>query len=368
VSTLAYFGAYAIALDKRGPIRGLLSLIPYGCLFATWWITYKTLGFGAANADGYYVDPTANPMFYLEKLTERIPVLLASQFGFLPAEVYGFAGKPIPVYVVACTIYMLFVTRILWPVFKDSEQALFWALGMAFSLAPISSALPHDRNLIFVGIGASALIALMISLRRTTQSLNFGGTWKYATGTLIALNLYIGTALTPLTAYLPKVWNNQMQLAATELPNIDNMRSKNVVLLGTPLAAALAVTPLSYFNGREMPKRLWILSTDQDEFTLQRLSKTQIGISKKSPFISPIEQSLRNLNRYPFTTGQKIALTNATITIKEASSNGQPTKLLIDLAQTETENTLLATWKADRYELHPLPEPGSSITLSTTSL
>ena len=331
----------------------------------SWWITYKTLGFGAANADGYYVDPTANPTFYLEKLAERIPVLLASQFGFLPAEVYGFAGKPMPTYVAACSVYLLIVATVLRPIFKNSAQAQFWTLGMVFALAPISSALPHDRNLIFVGIGASALMALLVNLRQTPQILHSGNTWKFAAGTLIALNLYLGTALTPLTAYLPKIWNNQMQLAATELPATEDIRSKNILLLGTPLAAALAITPLNYFHGKPLPKRLWILSTDQDEFTLNRVSESCIEITKKNPFISPLEQSLRSTDKYPFTKDEKITLTNASITVGTISPNSQPTKLVLDFTENEQQRTQLAVWKAGKYELLDLPALGTRIEIST---
>lgn len=367
VSTLAYLGAYALTLDKRGPIRGLLSVAPYGVVFISWWIIYKTLGFGAANADGYYVDPTVNLVFYLEKLAERIPVLLASQFGFLPAEIYGFAGKPIPAYIAACVVFLLIVAMILRPVFKNSTEARFWALGMAFALAPISSALPHDRNLIFVGIGASALMALLVTTKHTTHALQAGHKWKYATGTLIALNLYLGSALTPLTAYLPKIWNSQMQLAATELPVTEDIRNKNIILLGTPLAAALAITPLNYFLGKQLPQRLWILSTDQDEFTLHRVTESRIDITKERPFVSPLEQSLRSIDKYPFTKDEKIALTNAVITVATTSSNGQPTKLEMEFTANEQKRTQLAVWKAGSYQLHDLPAPGGSIRISTAT-
>jgi hypothetical protein len=360
VSSLAYFGAYALALDKRGPVRGVIAILPHGLLFIAWWLTYKALGFGAAHADSYYVDPTANPGFYLLKLLERIPVLLSSQFGFLPAEIYGFAGRTIPEYLIICVAFLALVCWILYRVIATSPAARFWCLAMIFSVAPIASALPHDRNLIFVGIGASALLGLLFTAKQKPDQAPRSA-WSYLAICLLALNLVIGTALTPITAYLPKIWNAQMQLSATELPFSENLTNENVLILGTPLAAALAITPLNYFHQKPLPKRVWIISTDTDTYTLHRTSSTQLQVTKKTPFVSPLEQSLRNLEKHPFKDGDNIQLTGASISVGTTNANGQPTQLTITIDQNEIDRTKIAAWNGASYDLINLPTAGNSI-------
>ena len=91
----AYLFAYAVILDKKGAVKGFISLLPYLFVVGVWWAFYKNAGFGAEGTNGFYLDPVEDPRVYLTAMSHRIVALLGSQWGFIPADLYRGEFRPI---------------------------------------------------------------------------------------------------------------------------------------------------------------------------------------------------------------------------------------------------------------------------------
>ncbi len=86
ISTTGYLFAYTTFLDRTKSLKRFWSLTPYALVTLCWIVFYKCNGFGAAN--GPYADPFDEPLRFVTMLFSHIPVLLAGQFGLIPAELY----------------------------------------------------------------------------------------------------------------------------------------------------------------------------------------------------------------------------------------------------------------------------------------
>ncbi len=366
ISATAYLGAYALVLDKRGTVRGLLSLWPHVLIAACWWVTYKQLGFGAVNADAYYIDPAHSPALFALKLLERIPVMLASLFGLIPAELYGFAGKPIPAYVVVCAIFVAVVLALMRKVLQLHATARFWLLGSLFALVPVATALPHDRNLLFASIGGAMLIGelfrhWMLAPRAVTLS------GRLTTGVIVAflsLHLLVSPLLLPLMAYSPRIWTSQMQLEAIQLPPLENLTEKSILLLGAPLPAALGMIPMRYAENLPLPARLWTITSRQKPLTLTRVSDNELVIDSADGFVNEVEESLRNTERFPFAAGDQIPHTGMTIEVLSINDKAKPASLKLRFDPDRLASTVILQWQKDHYETLSLPEVGTSLPIT----
>lgn len=359
ISTTAYLGAYALILDRKGPFKGLLALLPHATLTVFWWVTYKHLGFGAANADSYYVDPTASPLLFLLKLVERLPVLLASQFGLVPAEVYGFSGRTIPVYVGVCALFVCGVFALLWGIVRQQPTARFWLLGSLFALAPIATALPHDRNLFFVGIGASLLLGELF--QRCIATPFSSRLVRGLAVTLLAIHLVASPLLLPLSTYSPKIWSNHMSLNAIQLPALEGLESSSVVLLGAPLPAALGMIPIRYAEKLPLPAHLWTATTLREPLTLTRLSAHEITLSLDKGFVTGVEEALRNTQTFPFVVGDKVSHSGMTLEVVHVNDSNKPTKIALRFDEHTIEKVVFLQWRDGSYHLVPLPPINESV-------
>lgn len=365
ISTTAYLGAYALTLDRRGSWRGLLALAPHALLTVIWWLTYKYLGFGAANADTYYVDPTHSPALFALKLLERVPVLLASQFGLIPAEVYGFAGKSIPIYVVICGLFAAGVLALFWQSVRTHASSRFWLLGSLFALAPISTALPHDRNLLFVGVGASMLVGELFRQWYLARPLATGWARVYSgvIATFLAIHLIASPLLLPLMAYSPRIWSKQMGLDAVYLPDIDHLEQTSIVLLGAPLPASLGMIPIRYAEKLPLPAHLWTLTTLQNPLSITRTSADEVIVESVLGFVGGVEESLRNIESFPFTIGDRVQHSGMTIEVLSIGDTAKPTRIALRFVPDGLQKTVFLQWEKGHYVQVPLSDIGNSATV-----
>lgn len=361
ISTAAYLGAFALVLDKRGALKGVMGLIPHMLVTLAWWATYKHLGFGATNADAYYIDPAHSPLLFIAKLIERLPVMLASQFGLIPAEVYGFAGKPVPVYVTLCALYVAFVLYLMRNTLRQHATSRFWLLGSLFALLPVATALPADRNLLFVSVGGAMLVGELFQewIKRPAAINIKQRLSSVVIAAFLSIHMIISPLLLPVMAYSPRIWTQHMQLEATRLPAIDDLEHKTLLLAGAPLPAALGMVVTRYAEELPLPARVWTLSTEQlpktNTLTITRSSESDVTVTADGGFVNGTETALRNPERNPFHVGEKVQFSGMTLEISQLDAQGKPLSIVLHFVQPPTNDTLILQWRKDHYEVLPLP-------------
>ena len=359
ISTCAYLGAFAIFMDKNGPIKGLIAIIPHASLTGLWWLAYKAGNFGAANADAYYLDPVASPMLFLSTLGERLVALIGSQWGLIPAEVFGFIGPGNQVVGnVALIVGALFISLtllLLTPLLKQYAHIRFWFFGMLFAALPVCSAAPHDRVLLFIGLGGSyCAAAIIIAALKHTQELygNLAPAAKLTAYPFAITHLILAPLLMPLMSYSTKIWSSQLDLTPALLAGIntgeEGIENKQIILFNVPIGSALAITTTRVVRNLPLPDKLWVISTTNTDTTVTRISDKQLLASKPSGFITGPEQATRNLQSKPVTVGDKVSLNGVTIEIVTVSSLGHPTEILLTFQNSlDDSNVMLLDWNPE---------------------
>ena len=362
ISTSCYLGAYALILDKKGPGRGLLALWPFALTCILWWALYKMGHFGANNSDLNYIDPVESPLIFLSKAFERIPVLLFAQLGIIPAEIYGFSPKPVPLYLALACLFIGGVVYLLWPLLKSSRTARFWALGALFSVAPVTTTVPADRNLLFVGIGASALLGMLFHAlfsKLQTSTFQRGCTWV-----LVALHLVLSPLLLPVFSYSPQIWSQLMGLHLARKIPIENTK-ESLLTFGIPMPIGLGATPMRFAEGLPLADKFWMVSSLKQRFVVTRTGDSQLTVTSDAGMIDSIEATLRNLERSPLPDNFTIALTDLDIAVTRKNAEGKPQELTLTFHNNRLEHTRILTWNGKAFEVRHVPAAvGESVELA----
>lgn len=361
ISTCAYLGAYALVADKAGYRRGLLALWPYVLVSVAWWMLYKLGHFGANNSDTNYIDPLESPLIFASKVGERIPVLLFAQFGLVPADVFGFNPDGMFVFSVVALLCLALVFLILLPLLKRSAVARFWLLGCLFSAAPISASIPADRNLLMVGIGASALLGLlfeMVLANLITSRFVRGGAYV-----LFSIHLVISPLLMPLFSYSPKVWSQLMALHVNQRMPIDSSHER-VLLFGLSMPISLATTPMRFAHKLTVPERLWLMSSDAMDFTIRRVAANRIEIESEKGMINEFEQSVRDLSREPLQVGQVVTTDGMRLEVKKLDGEGHPLVIALEFDGDHMSDVVIVYWQDAEFHRARLPAEGSELKLN----
>jgi len=361
ISTSAYLGAYALMLDKAGPKRALIALWPYALMCVGWWVLYKMGGFGAYHSDATYIDPSASPLVFLAKLGERIPVLLFAQFGLVPADVFGFNPDGMMAFSMVSLLFLAVLFLILLPLLRRSALARFWALGCLFSVVPISSAIPADRNLLMVGIGASALLGLLFeSVAARLVDSRFVRIGAYA---LFVAHLVISPLLMPLLSYSPQIWSKLMALDINQRMPVER-ESDRVLLFGLSMPISLATIPMRFAHKQTIPERLWMMSSDAMDFTIRRISENKVEIQSEKGMINEFEQSVRNLSREPLKVGQVVVTDGLRLEVKKLDGGGHPLLVELEFDQGHMSDVVAVYWQGKAFHRTELPEVGAALELN----
>lgn len=359
ISTCGYLGAYALMADRVGPRKAMVALWPYILVTLTWWTAYKLGNFGASNSDINYIDPIESPWIFLSQASVRVPVLLFSQWGIVPAEIFGFGSGFESAYLMISMIFLLLVFAILFPLLKASPTARFWALGCFFAAIPVSSAIPADRNLLMTGVGASALLGMLLEFIRTraitSKSIRFGG------AVLLTIHLLVAPLLMPLTSYSPQIWSRLMALQINQRMPIEP--GESVLLFGLNMPIALATVPMRFANGLTVPDNFWLISSDPYQFAIHRVDGNTLEITSSDGLINQFEQGLRDMKKAPFAVGDVISTDSMLVSVEALNQNGHPTKLTLRFVDDLMPAVRIVYWNGKEFLRTNVPDVASEIQL-----
>lgn len=254
------------------------------------------------------------------------------------------------------------VVYLLWPLLRSSAAARFWALGALFSVAPVTTTVPADRNLLFVGIGVSALLGMLfhnLFSKLQTSRLQRSGAWV-----LVVLHLILSPLLLPVLSYSPQLWNQLMMLQlARDIPI--QSPQKSLITFGIPMPIGLGATPMRFADGLPLADKFWMISSLKQDFVITRVDDNTLTVTAPEGMIDSIEANLRNLDRNPFTTDFHIGLTDLDIAVSKVMPGGKPEELTLTFHNNRLEHTHILSWNGKRFERYAVPATaGESLTLT----
>ena len=372
----AYLFSYALFIDgkDRQNRRGALaSLWPYALVAAGWAVVYRGFGHGVSGS-GLTIDPGSEPLRFALAVAERLPILLTGQLAFPPADLwepYVLIARWLPAAVLlyACLLLCL-VALALRPLLMNNAEARFYAVGALLSAVPVCAQFPHDRLLLFIGVGASPVIALYVAgVSRGASWLSPASPFRRAHMALAAALFFFHGVLAPLWLPLrtrsPADAAYMIEVADDSLDSSPAIRDKTVVLLNPPGDAYGAlITMRRAAMGKPRPAYLRWLATGSSAITLSREDARSLRVRPADGFLSLPSEIMQRIPEGAFEVGDHVRLTDLDIEITALTDDERPAEIIARFgSDLEDEKRIFLQWTPGGFAPFELPAVGASVVL-----
>ncbi|HEX7839172.1 MAG TPA: hypothetical protein VF469_16960 [Kofleriaceae bacterium] len=360
-------GAYALVLDLRP--RRLVALGPYVGVAVAWFAVHHALGYGV-DGTGSYTDPAAHPIVYALQALQRIPILVHSELGPLPADLWevffvrqGLAWVMVAAGVAFVAIMVCAFARLV----RADRVARFWAVGFLLSLCFVCGPHPTDRHLLVVGVAGSALIARFLAAwieRRQHAELLPRGATVIAVA-FIALHLVFAPILLPVRARLPGALSRGVALIDTLVPADAELAQQDLVLVNVPfkyLCNFASVVRRS--NGGVSPRRWFCLGVSDGAVEASRPDATTLVLRPAGGYLRYFEDTNVRARQVPFAAGERVELPGLTITVQQVTADQRPAEVAYRFAvPLEDAQLRWRVWRDRAYRPFVPPAVGATAVL-----
>jgi hypothetical protein len=345
LAAIGYLLAHALFLDSGPPARRLARLWPYGALSVVWLAAYRLLGYGASGG-GMYINPLDEPALYLRALVERLPVLLAAQVGLSVSDAW-FLLPPAAMfaaYALALSALAVFAV-VLAPVCRRRPECRFWALGAVLSLPPVCATFPMDRLLVFAGLGAMPVIAVLLADGRNGDGHPRRRALLTVVVPLLALfHLVLAPALLPIRVLGVGFIARMGERLEESLPKGEAIRGQTLVILSS--AAEMTTFPpwmQRQVSGAPRPRHMRVLASCLAPLRVTRLDATTLRIRPEKGFLdNELLRMVRGRSR-PFHPGDEVGLPDLRVRVNEVTPDGRPAEADFAFAVPLEDASLLWT-------------------------
>lgn len=366
LQALAYLFAYALCFDGGRKRDRWKTMLPYAALFVIWRIGYELGGFGAARS-ALYIDPFAEPLEFAKAVVTRLPVLLASQFGGLSADLHDllkYAAPTLRPWLMPLAALVVSVCVWLFAPLWSRRDVRFWVVGTVLSTLPVCVLAPADRLLIATGLGGSALVAiLLLSVLDGARELRSRGR-RFWAGTLAVIHLVIAPLLLPVQAYGLSFMESYIGLAERTIPNGFDVADKTVVLLNPPSDEfGIYMAHHRIVRGGMMPERMrWIANGDTD-LMLTRVDEHTLRVRPSEGFLPDGALWTLRAPNYHSHVGDTVQLQGTTFTVTAVTADGRPAEVLVTFDQAlDSDELVWMRWNnRDGFEQFQVPAVGHSM-------
>lgn len=372
----AYLFAYMLCIEQGRLRRKIVEFLPYIAIVGVWSATYRALGFGTQYT-GLYIDPGQQTDLFIRALFERAPLLLLGQFAEPPAQLSALLSPTgVAIMWSAAVLLLVMIGIALFPLLRRGPAARFWALGMLLSLVPVCATFPHNRLLLFPGIGAIGLVAQFLSELRGLRDL--GVLWRtkrIANGVAIVF-IVTHLIIAPLTLPLASV-----EVVAYEewfvrrgflpLPFGYEVANKTGVFLNPPIAFfSLFVPFIETKNALPIPGHLYTLSSGRLGATLTRVDDRTLDMAIPGGWWQIELDRISRGADAPMRIGELVQLQRMTAEVLEMTPDGQPSRVRFRFAAPlEDRSLVFVVWRPGQPpSIYTPPAVGASETLERLPL
>jgi hypothetical protein len=359
------------------------------------------------------VDPLREPLAFAAAVLERGPVLLLGQFAYPPAELYPFLGPAARLIVWGLGVVLTAgLAWLLVPLLRRSATARFWALGMLLSLIPICAALPANRLLFFVGLGAMGLVAELLSdnSAEATASKAEPQDLQRASGTssvtaptrgrryrsmpaiseesapiheverrgslevpgkstasivLLLLHLVVAPVLLPLTAYSPALLGNIEPAALSVAAEAGD----TVVLINAPsFFSASFMGTIRAAHGLPVPARVRYLGAGPAGLEVRRPDERTLIVLPAGGYLTGFDTVFRGPG-HPLAVGEGVALDDVRVEVLALTSDGRPAAAAFRFdVPLEEAGLRWYEWRGEVFVPFSPPAAGETVTVPPLQL
>ena len=333
VAACGLIAAYTLVVDDAPWRRRAAVLAAYAGVGLAWYVAWRALGYGI-DGTGSYTDPIAQPATFALQALQRIPILVHSELGALPAdlwEVYFVRHDLTWLMVAAGVAYTAILVYAFAPLVRADRVARFWAVAFALSLPFVCGAHPNDRHLLLVGVSGSALVARFIAAwveRGTSRALlpRVGATPIALF--LIVVHLILAPIALPIRARLPGAVSRGVERIDTLVPSDAELGHQDLVLVNVPfkyLCNFASVVRRS--NGGVSPRRWRCLGISPDAVEVERTDSDTLVLRPAHGYLQYFEDRNVRALEIPFAAGDRVSLLDFTITVLRVTDDLRPAEV-----------------------------------------
>jgi hypothetical protein len=374
LATCGYLFAYA-AVFEPGPFRcRAASLLPYAGVTAAWAVAYRVAGYGAKHS-GVYVDPIADAGRFVGNLPAHVTALLGAAFGPIPADIVLFEAGAERRGLIAAAITLALLACVLVPVLRRDRQARFWAIGMLLAAVPASACYPTDRLLLFIGIGAMALVARIVAgafdkdraSSRTPRLTRM--TW------LIALafgfvHLVLAPLLLPVRAAQIRLVAHAIEAATEALDKTEDLEHRTVVVVNPPIDPFVSyIQAERALRNLPRPMHLYWLASAIAPIRITRLGPHTLAVEREGGLMNaPLERLYRS-SSVELPAGSEVLLSEMRAEIASTTADGRPREIRFHfLDDLENPHYLFLAWDEGRLVSFELPSQNQTVQLPAQNI
>ena len=253
------------------------------------------------------------------------------------------------------------------PVLRQDRIARFWATGMSISILPITAVWPHDRNLLFMGIGAMGLIACWFNHTAGIAWNKKLYLWRISMRTLMVLFIIIHGLLAPLTlpttsSILTRFYQN-IETAAQALPSGPEYEDTRFITINAPnyLFYVHNIAHLRAAQGQNTYLRS--LTAGKTPLLVTRLSSNAIKLTAEGGTLIDIERGFHIYQHGTIYPGQVVKQSDVVIEVLEVCG-GKPSSAVFRFSKPLDDSLYLwFHWTRDTYAPFVLPQIGETVRL-----
>jgi hypothetical protein len=311
-------------------------------------------------------------MAFAGALLERWPVMFAGLWSQVNVDLWGslarpgqliFSGLALVVCVLIAAVFMRTV--------RNEPEARFWFLGTILALVPATAAFPMNRLLLFAGVGAFGLLAI---LARDFGLL--GGEamdrrpWpRRAAKILIVLHGPLAVLLLIAGLFFLPVFNLLFTAGARMAPRDPELADQSLIFVNGHSFPCAYTYIIRRIEESPAPRRIAILGPMTSAATVTRESDRTLVISAEDGwFRYSIDRLMLNTDS-PFVVGQRFRTADFEATIRSVTTGGRPRVVSFAFEKPlEHPSYRWVRWRQGALEEWPVPHVSESDDLSEESL
>lgn len=359
VGALGYVAAIELWLASDGWRARAARLAPHGLVLVGWAVLRRRLGYGAYGS-GMYTDPLADPAAFARRTVEELPALLGSELGLPGLDAWGVLPRPAQLGMVAVSALLLALVGRAAVAARADRRVAVLSAGAVLAAIPACATLPSTRALVLPSFGAMGVLALLFDDARSSDA--GGGAPLRAGRRFVWLLGWAHVVVSPLlfqvVAQGMTTYEAQARRFADSLPS-DPAAQVLVMSVPEPTFTSYALV-IRDVRGDVGPGAAFTIASGLYASEVTRESDRVLRVRQPDGFYR--RGAMDTLARdpdFPMRVGERIALADVTVEVREVSPSGVPVEIRVELGGA-LERYRFVWWEGDRFAPFELPAVGGT--------